>query len=177
MLLHKLNSFCNNCLNYTKVDPKLQTRNLHPHVFSICRNINVFPAQMNIEKNTIKISLINKAMLTVFPDKGTMEMDISKDNIENWDELLKNLKDENKFDSKEMLHDIISKYDEREIRFHSARLREKTPDIELSVFDYRGDKKNMVEGITLTPEGINIKYKYDIPYDLYKAFNMSIWKY
>lgn len=176
MLLHKLNSFCNNCLNYTKVDPKLQTRNLHPHVFSICRNINVFPTQMAIEKDTVKISLISKAVLTVYPDNGALEMTIPKENVENWDELISNIKDENKFVSKELIHGIISKYDERDIRFHSARMK-KDDNIELSVYDYQGDKKNQVESIILTPQGINIKYKYDIPYDLYKAFNMSIWKY
>jgi hypothetical protein len=137
----------------------------------------VFPAQMNIEKDTIKVSLMSKATLTVFPDKEQLTMNIPKENVENWDELISNIKDENKFVSKELLHDIISKYDEREIRFHSARVRKDSPDIEISMYDYQGNKKNMVEGITLTPDGINIKYKYDIPYELYKAFNMSIWKY
>lgn len=177
MLLHKLNSLCNNCINYTKIDPQLQNRNLHPHVFSICRKINVFPTQMDIEKDTVKVSLINKATLTVHPDKEQLEMNIPKENIENWDDLISNLKDENKFMSKEMLHDIISKYDERDIRFHSARIRKDTSDIEISMYDYHGNKKNMVESIILTPQGINIKYKYEIPYDLYKAFNMSIYKY
>jgi hypothetical protein len=132
---------------------------------------------MDIEKDTVKVSLINKATLIVHPDKEQLEMNIPKENIENWDNLLYNLKEENKFMSKEMLHDIISKYDERDIRFHSARIRKDTQDIEVSMYDYQGNKTNMVESIVLTPQGINIKYKYDIPYDLYKAFNMSIFKY
>lgn len=177
MLLHKLNSFCNNCLNYTKVDPQLQTRNLHSHVFSICRKINVFPTQMELERNTVKVSLLNKATLTVYPDKEQLEMNIPKEYIENWDELLSSIKDENKFVSKEMLHNIINQYTDRDIRFYSARIRKDNSDIEISISDFQGTKKDMVESIVLTPQGINIKYKCDIPYDLYKAFDINFYKY
>jgi hypothetical protein len=164
-------------MNYTVVDPKLQRRNLHNHVFSICRKLNVFPTKMDVDKNTIKISLLNKSILTVFPEKEELEMVIPKENIEEWSELYKNFENKDQFTAKEQLHDIIAKYDSRDIRFHNARMYKDNSNIDISMYDYQGDKKNKIESIQIKPEGIYIHYKYSIDYDLYKAFNMNIYKY
>lgn len=177
MLLHKLNSFCNNCLNYTVIDPKLLARNLHPHVFSICSKIGVYPTRMNIENDTIKVSLINKASLIVYPDKEKLEMVIPKDNIKKWTELINHVNKQESFNSRAAIHDIISQYDSRDIRFYSARIYEKDKNIDFFVVDKGTSNNGTVEKVTLTPNGINIEYKYNIDFDLYKAFDLRFSKY
>jgi hypothetical protein len=173
MLLHKLNSFCNNCLNLTSVDPRLQTRNLHPHVFAVCRDIGMYPTKMYIENDTVKVSLVNKANLTIIPDKECLELMIPKDNIAEWSELLTNLHNQDKFSSKEILHGIVSQYDNRDLRFYSATIKD---DIEVGLHDYNGTKHNKIDKMLITKDGLLLQYKYSINYNLYKAFNMNIYK-
>lgn len=177
MLFHKLNTFCNNCLNYTAVDPRLSKRNLHLHVFSICKNLEIHPTKMEIINDTVNVSLMNKASLIVYPDEQKLEMVIPKDSINQWDTLVQQLNNQERFNSKETFHDVISQYDKREIRLYSVRLNEKSKEMEISVIDSKHDKDNQVEKITLTEKGIHIEYKYSMNYNLYKAFHMNIYKY
>lgn len=176
-MLHSLNTFCNNCLNFTVVDPRLKSRNLHPHVFSICRKIGVHPVRIDLEKDIVKVALTNQAVLDVHPSDDVMEMFISKEQISQWPELLAQLDNRESFNSKSTLHDAIAQFDSRDLRFLSVRFHKGTDDIEVSLFDFNGDKKNCVDKVMLTKDGIRIHYKHDMHYDLYKAFNLSFYEY
>lgn len=176
-MLHSLNSFCNNCLNYTIIDKRLHARNLHPHVFQICRRMKMHPTRIDLEKDTLKVSLATQATLNVFPNKEQAELFIPKDSIPNWEDIQKGLQNQEAFNSKEAIHDAIAKHEGRPIRINHARIVKDTGDVEISAYDSLYDKKNELKGIRITREGIHLDYKQDIPYDLYKAFNMSFYKY
>jgi len=173
-MLRKINNLCNNCLNYTIIDPKLSTRNLHPHIFSICKKIGVYPTRMDVDKNNIKVLLINKANLTVYPYNNKLQMVIPKDNIEQWPELLSQLKNKDSFNSNETLRNVISQYDQREIIYVVARFCE-NKDIELTILDRKLKDNDVIESMSIKSDGIYINYKHYMDYTLCKAFQLSIF--
>uniref|UniRef100_A0A6C0LYY8 Uncharacterized protein n=1 Tax=viral metagenome TaxID=1070528 RepID=A0A6C0LYY8_9ZZZZ len=173
-MFRKINNLCNNCLNYTIIDPKLSIQNLHPHIFSICNKIGVYPTRMDVDKNNIKVLLINKANLTVYPYNNKLQMVIPKDNIEQWPELLSQLKNKDSFNSNETLRNVISQYDQREIIYVVARFCE-NKDIELTILDRKLKDNDVIESMTIKSDGIYINYKHYMDYTLYKAFQLSIF--
>jgi len=173
-MFRKINNLCNNCLNYTIIDPKLSTQNLHPHIFSICKKIGVYPTRMDVDKNNIKVLLINKANLTVYPYNNKLQMVIPKDNIEQWPELLSQLKNKDSFNSNETLRNVISQYDQREIIYVVAKFCE-NKDIELTILDRKLKDNDVIESMTIKSDGIYINYKHYMDYTLYKAFQLSIF--
>lgn len=177
-LAFKINNYCNNCLHYTHIDESISKRKLHHDVYSICNKMNIFPKNMKLNKDDIEMNIDNKSTFVVKPNDNSCSIIIPKENIEIWEELYKNLNNEEKFLIKNNLHEIVEQYDKRKFRVYSVvNYREDPTIFDISLGDYTFDKKNEMKNIRITKDGIQINYKIDTPHNLYKAFNLSFYKF
>jgi hypothetical protein len=139
--------------------------------------MEMFPERVELNKDVIRMSLVNQATFDLKPNKENAELFIAKEHIANWDELLRTVNERETLSIKEALHQAVEPYDKRPFRTYIAHRDTTNGVLEFSLTDERWDKSNELKKIIMDSKGLHLNYKVIVPYDLYKAFDMSFYEY